>query len=445
MRDVNEAADLLVKRIQAAHIPMWDVFCMAFDIYEDQFRKYEIEITRHAVNFYYILRTFHQKDDDFGIGIIKANSLNPSDIDTNISKSQELAKLNVTPKHQLPLPGQKYPDVNLAEDKVIADPEGVLADKAEEYLRVVSDLKDVQPTFGKLRLYISERVLRNSEDLSLNDQKSSFYIEFPLKAEESGKLAEYWGLRYLKNTNQLDLKNRLSKWAELTVDTLRANPPPPIKSLSVILSPKMVWDALSKTVGYHSTGVALYEGISKFEKGTKIAVDEFSLVDDGLMENGIFVANWDGEGNPQQTSSVIKNGIFENFLYDQLYASLEASKSTGNGLRSLDGDITNSITNLTIAPGSYSLEELIETTKQGILIEEFSWLNPSGVTGNFGSEIRNGYRIENGKKTTPIKGGNLSGNAFEMIQAIEGISKDQIVESKYKFPYIKFSGLMLSS
>ncbi|MHA1130007.1 MAG: metallopeptidase TldD-related protein, partial [Candidatus Helarchaeota archaeon] len=206
-----------------------------------------------------------------------------------------------------------------------------------------------------------------------------------------------------------------------------------------------VWDALSKTIGHHSTGVALYEGISRFKEEEKVADTTFTLIDNGLMEDGIFVANWDGEGNPQQATMVIQKGIFQNFLYDQLYATLKKRSSTGNGLRSLDGDIINSITNLEIAPGSQSLDELIEATKFGVFIEEFSWLNPSSVTGDFGAEIRNGYLIENGKISTPIKGGNLSGNAFEMIQAIEGITKDRLVEGKYKFPHIKFADLILSS
>ncbi|MHA1651982.1 MAG: TldD/PmbA family protein [Candidatus Helarchaeota archaeon] len=445
VKDLNEVADLLEGRLKAMRLPMWDVFCMSFDIFENQFRKTELEITRHAVNFYYIIRTFYSSAEQFGVGVVKANSLDLAQIDECIKKSQELARLNVTPRYELPQPGQSYPHVKLAEKKILADPEGVLTDTSEEYLRLVQDFKRVEPTFGKLRIYISARVLRNSEELALDDQKTTFYIEFPLKAEESGKLAEFWGIRYLKNSNQLDLENRLSKWAKLTIDSLHARPPPAAKSISAIFSPKMVWDALSKTVGHHATGVALYEGISRFEKGARVAVDHFSLIDDGLMEDGLFVANWDGEGNPQETTPIIKNGIFENFLYDQQYAALEESKSTGNGLRSLDGDIINSITNLEIRPGSYSLDELVESTKHGVFIEEFSWLNPSGVTGDFGAEIRNGYLIENGKITAAIKGGNLSGNAFEMIKTIEGISKKQLVESKYKFPHIKFSGLILSS
>ncbi len=445
MKNTEEILDLIINRINTAKIPLWDVFCMSFDIYETQFRQYDIEITRHAKNFYYIIRTFHTKEDHFGVGVLKANSLEQKYIDSYIQKSQELAKLNISPRYELPQPGQTYPKVKLSEDIVVSDPEGVLTDKSEEIISTVKDLKQVKPTFGKLRIYVSTRALRNSEDLSLQDQKTSFYLEYPLKAEDSGKLAEFWGIRYLKHSKQLDIKNRLAKWARLTVDSLQAKTPPTSPSIVAIFSPKMVWDALSKTVGHHATGSSVYEKISKFEQGAEVAIDKFTLTDNGLMEDGLFVANWDGEGNPQKTTPIIVSGIFQNFLYDQKYAALEQSKSTGNRLRSLDGTISNSITNLEIAPGSESFEELIESVKNGVIIEEFSWLNPSSVTGDFGAEIRNGYLIENGQQTSAIKGGNLSGNAFEMIKNISGISKDRVVQSKYKFPHIKFSGMLLSS
>ncbi|NVM29148.1 MAG: TldD/PmbA family protein [Candidatus Helarchaeota archaeon] len=445
MKDIDSIMELLVDRLKAMEIPMWDVYSKTIDVHENQFRNYDLEITRYAVNTYYIIRTFYDKEDQFGVGVVKANSPDPNHIDSYIKTSQKLAKLNVTSKFNLPQPGQSYPNIKTAEDKVIADPEGVLQEKTEILQNVVQDLKQVQPTFGKLRIYISSKALRNSEDLSLTGSRTSLYLEYPLKAEAAGKLAEFWGRCDVKNSNQLDLQNRLSHWAGIATASLHTKVPPATKSITVIFPPNVLRDAFFNTLGSHSTGRLLSEGISKFKKGEKVAIDEFTLIDNGLMAGGIAVANWDGEGNPQRVNQIIKDGIFENFLFDQKYAALKKTKSTGNGLRTADGTISNSFTNLEINAGSESLDELIESVKYGVMIEEFSWLNPSAVTGDFGSEIRNGYLIENGKKKYSIKGGNLSGNAFEMIKAIEGASKQRVIEENYKFPYLKLSGLILSS
>ncbi|HUX99419.1 MAG TPA: metallopeptidase TldD-related protein [Candidatus Deferrimicrobium sp.] len=442
---MNEIIDLIVSRIKLMQIPMWDVYYKFTDIYENQYRKFDVEITRHAQECYYFIRTFYEKGDQFGVGIIKANSMEPEEIDLYIKQSQILAKLNMSNKYSLPQPGQLYPQLKTAEAKVINDPEGVLNEKSEELLNVVSDLKQVKPTFGKLRIYVSKNGLRNSEELSLESKKTSFYLEFPLKAEYSGKLAEFWGITSVKNSIQLDFQNRLSKWAEIALDSLTLEVPKSAKAITAIFPPKIVRNALAKTIGYHSTGHAFHEKLSRFKKGAKVAKESFSLIDNGIMKDGIAVANWDGEGNPQRANSLINKGAFNEFLFDEKYAALEKVKSTGNGIRTEDGTILNSITNLEINAGSESLEELIESIKYGIFIEEFSWLNPSEVTGDFGAEIRNAYLIKNGKRTVAIKGGNLSGNVFEMINAIEGISKNQEIEENYKFPFIKFSGLILSA
>ncbi len=445
MKDLNTIMEKIVKRLKTPKIPIWDVYCAHTDIYENQFRKFDIEITRQAVDFYYIIRVFAEKGDQFGVGVVKANTLEPSHFDSLIKQAQQLAKLNITPKYELPQRGQSYPNIKLAENKIVTDPEGVLHEKSEELNSIVLNLPQIKPTFGKLRIYISTKGLRNSEGLSLTDCKTSLFLEYPLKAEDAGKLAEFWGRTEVKNLQQLDLQNRLTKWAEITVDSLRAKVPPPIKSITVIFPPKIVNDAFSPTIGHHATGAALSDGISKFKQGEMVAIETFFLKDNGIMPDGLAVANWDGEGTPQRATPLIDRGNFRNYLFDQKYAKLQKAASTGNGNRTVDGTIVNSTTNLEIPAGTDSVDALISSVKYGVLIEEFSWLNPSEVTGDFGAEIRNGYLIEHGRKTTPIKGGNLSGNTFEMVKAIEGSSKERKTEENYKFPYLKFSGLTLSS
>ncbi|MFX1294327.1 MAG: hypothetical protein ACFFD2_05655 [Promethearchaeota archaeon] len=125
MKNLNEIIDHIVSRIKVAQIPTWDLYCISFNIYENQFRQYNIEISRESVLFYYIIRTFYSKGDQFGEGIIKANTLESKHIDSYIEKSQELAKLNITSRYKLPQPGQTYPNIKLAEDKVVADAVGV--------------------------------------------------------------------------------------------------------------------------------------------------------------------------------------------------------------------------------------------------------------------------------------------------------------------------------
>jgi predicted Zn-dependent protease len=169
---------------------------------------------------------------------------------------------------------------------------------------------------------------------------------------------------------------------------------------------------------------------------------------------------FDDEGNPQGVVTVIEKGVFQNYLYDQKYALNMEEKSTGNGLKSLKGTTVNlmnkntisvrgSPTNLSVKPGKSNLETMISEVKNGILMEQFSWLNPDPMATSFSSEIRNAYLIENGEYSKVLKGGMISGKVFDMIKNISGISNQQFMESGATAfscisPYIRFEDVQVA-
>ena len=124
---------------------------------------------------------------------------------------------------------------------------------------------------------------------------------------------------------------------------------------------------------------------------------------------------------------------------------LEDVSSTGNGNRTSDGAVVNGISNFEILPGDMSLEEMISNIESGYYLEQFSWLMPNPLSGTFGSEIRSGYYIKNGKIDYPVKLGNVSGNVFKMIKNCLFISKEREFFANNLFPYIAFGDLTVSS
>jgi PmbA protein len=51
-------------------------------------------------------------------------------------------------------------------------------------------------------------------------------------------------------------------------------------------------------------------------------------------------------------------------------------------------------------------------------IIQFSWFNPDPITGDFATEIRFGYLVENGVRK-PIKGGQLIGNFMDALADVQ--------------------------
>ncbi len=441
---VDNNLDLLEKRIKNKEIGEYEIYYIKSKIYETQFIQAKIDSEREVRKINYFIRILNQKEDGTGIGIINGNSLNNRQIDMNIDKCQSLSKLNISSKYKFP-EKQSYNQVNTAEIDVLKNPLNIKEKYCKIILSDINSLEKIIPTFGRFRVHIQEIYLKNSNKLNLKADKTFFFFEFALKAKKNDKLAEYWDVEYIKNSSNLHLEKKIRKWSKNTNDTLKAKLPIPKKEAIVLFSPSLLKDALNPVLSFHVSGQAYHDKISKFELEQKVADESININDNGLLEGGLKSNNWDGEGNPHQKTELINNGIFKKRIFDQKYATLENTISTGNGMRSSEGSIVNSISNLEIKPGTMTLDDMISNIKEGYFIEKCSWLNPDKLSGSFGAEIRNGYYIKDGELKYPIKGGNISGNVLQMLNNCECISKKCHFSENSYFPYILFSNLNISA
>jgi PmbA protein len=402
------------------------------------------DIEREIKDFEYYIRILSQREGGTGIGVIKGNSLDSKQLERNISGCEELSKVNTGPKYHFP-DTSNPPKMSTAEDKLIKNPITVKNDLVEELISNCADQSNVEAPFGRFRAHIHHNFLRNNNDVDLYSLKTFYFIELSLKAEKSGSLSEFWNVSYYKNREHLKFEERVPEWANMARDTLNARVPEPEKEAIVIFPPSVLREAINPVIGSHSLAKTHFEKISKFNIDEQVASNQFTLIDDGLLEGGLDSNPWDAEGIPHQKTIVIENGIFKNRLYDYKYALLDNTKSTGNAVRSPGGTVTNGISNFVINEGEISKKEMISEIKKGYYIQKFSWLNPNEVQGFFGAEIRNGYYIENGEFKYPIKLGNVSGNVLEMIKQCLYISKEREYNQDSYFPYIAFKNLTVSS
>ena len=151
--------------------------------------------------------------------------------------------------------------------------------------------------------------------------------------------------------------------------------------------------------------------------GSEIASASFTLRDEGSVAFGMGTRQFDDEGIPQRTVSLIEDGVLKDYFYDTFTANKEGRESTGNASRSYDSPPRPSPNNLHLSPGKASLSEILKETKEGIYLQELIglWLsNP--VSGYLGATVANGSLIEDGEIVRPIKGVLISGNFFDIIR-----------------------------
>jgi PmbA protein len=443
-----------------ADVEEYDIYTLKATVNEVQLRGFEIEIIRGPVeSIGYTVRVLSRKGELTGLG--QSSCSQSSKLEKCIKDSKYLSQLNLRKaKYEFPS-AKKDTETKIADNQILEKGEESVQQYADSLLRTLKNEAkskiSVKPTFGKIRTYVLETLLENSAGLRKEKTETYFYVELALKVSSGTKLAEFWPRKFSRTIEALAPEKVLPKWIQLSRDTLMAKMPVTQK-MTVILNPKSVCDLLVPTVGFHALGEMKFKKQTLFSKEEEVASDYLTVQDDGLCDFGLLSSPFDDEGNPQRTTTVIEKGIFKNYLYDQKYALNMSETPTGNGLKSLSLmtnimgkhmlTIRGAPTNLDVKPGKPSLETMISEVKNGILIEQFSWLNPDQLSTSFSSEVRNAYEIRDGEYTQALKGGMVSGKVFDMIKNISGISNQQLMESGATAfscisPYIRFEDVQV--
>ncbi|MCD6229918.1 MAG: TldD/PmbA family protein [Candidatus Diapherotrites archaeon] len=201
----------------------------------------------------------------------------------------------------------------------------------------------------------------------------------------------------------------------------------------LLIEPGVFSPLIADTVGYWASGKSRVDKISFFEgkKNQQVFSEKLSITDDALFENAPSTSSIDMEGNPTRQTEIIKNGTFNSFFYDQLYASYFDEQATGNAKKQsgMGGEkIYSSSTfcgsnNLVVERGSHSIEELKQDF-EGIIIEGAGLPMADSETGEFGFEIRNGLLSKN-KELTPVRYGIFAGNVKAILNQISAFSKER--------------------
>lgn len=172
-----------------------------------------------------------------------------------------------------------------------------------------------------------------------------------------------------------------------------------------------------------ATSVAKNQSVFSDKIGEKIASSCVTAIDDGTIPNAWGSENIDDEGNPQQKRVLIKDGILENYMIDQLNGRRMNRKSTGSSRReSYKYEPTSRMSNTYIAAGTDRFEDLFKGIKKGLYARKMGGGSVNPQTGEFNFAVNEGYMIEEGKITYPVKGASLIGNGKDILMNIDMVS-----------------------
>lgn len=174
-----------------------------------------------------------------------------------------------------------------------------------------------------------------------------------------------------------------------------------------------------------ATSVA--KGVSVFcgKLGTKIASDIVNAVDNGTDPNAWGSLNCDDEGTPVKNNVLIENGILKSYLVDKRNSRIMNHPITASSRReSYKFTTTSRMSNTYFLNGTSTHEEIIANTKYGLFAKTMGGGSVNPATGEFNFAVLEGYMIEDGKLTRPVKGATLIGSGKDVLQRIDMIANN---------------------
>jgi PmbA protein len=143
-----------------------------------------------------------------------------------------------------------------------------------------------------------------------------------------------------------------------------------------------------------------------------------TFVDDPLRPRGLRSRPFDAEGLAVAPRELIANGVLPGWIADSASARQLGIEPTGHASRGVSGAPTAAPTNLYMAPGVRSREELLAAFPEAVLVIEMIGQGANPVTGDY-SRGATGFMVRNGEIAEPVAEITIASNLIDMFATLE--------------------------
>lgn len=374
-----------------------------------------------------------------GLGFSSTADLTSKSLKKAVKAALDASKTRKLPfKYSFPSPA-KPPKVRGVYDTKLAklpSDEAVhlayqMVDESLAYNRKIAD------NAGVFNLVVYHTLVMNSHGLKAKDDGTFFEASLTATAKRGARSSEGAEATAGRSLKELKPREIGRKAAEMAVSGLEAQP---VKegTYPIILDSEPAVDIDGYVSWLCSPMIAkLYYPLFLDKLGKKVGSEELTVVDDPLMPNGIGSAPIDEEGIPSQKITIMEKGVLKNFVYDTFYGAMEKKRPTASGERAsfavgvssfpgknYNGEPIPIPRNPYIVPGHWKREELIEDTKDGLLVKRFHYTRLTNPTrGDFTSVLRMGlYRVKKGEVAGALKKSRLVDNLLDVLKNVDAVS-----------------------
>jgi len=294
----------------------------------------------------------------------------------------------------------------------LADKLGLLLDAD----RLMREVAGVRVAIGELTLVREEKWFASSEGAEIHQTRTQSGGMIQAMAEGSGEVQRRSYPSSLEGQNgnlgwelieRLDLAGSARRTAEEAVALLTADPCPP-KTTTLILEGSQLALQVHESCG-HPTELDRVFGTERSFAGTSFLTPDkrgelrygspiVNLCADATVPGALGTFGYDDEGVPAQRVDLVKEGVFVGYLSSRETAA-RLGLASGGAMRASGWNHVPIIrmTNVNLAPGRSSLEQMIRETDDGIYAATTkSWsIDDLRLNFQFAAEIA--WEIKNGQ------------------------------------------------
>jgi TldD protein len=263
----------------------------------------------------------------------------------------------------------------------------------------------------------------------------------PMTSLYLGVVAEQNG-RKENNTVNLAGRNDISFYSEARISKLVSKAidktmilfdavTPPAGEMPVVLGAGASGILLHEAIGHGMEADFNRKNVSIYSDkiGKPVAKPFVNIVDEGTQSGARGAINIDDEGNSVGTTHLVSEGILTTYLHDSISAKHYGVKPTGNGRRQgYEYAPMPRMRSTYMLPGPHKKDEIIASVQKGIYCDHFSNGQVNIGAGDFTFFVKNGYLIEDGKLTKPIKDVNIIGNGPKVLELIDMVADDLVID-----------------
>jgi PmbA protein len=151
--------------------------------------------------------------------------------------------------------------------------------------------------------------------------------------------------------------------------------------------------------------------------GEKVFASDINIIDDPLRPRGLRSRPFDAEGVAGSRRLLVEDGVLKTWLLDCATARELNLQTTGHAHRGVSSTPSPGATNLNLAPGGKSPDELVGEIEDGFYVTDMIGMGVNLVTGDY-SRGASGFWIENGERTFPVSEVTIAGHLSDMFASL---------------------------